>query len=406
MEEVPFEDRTVPRVELDWGRSFWWWYPISRAIGPAIRMTSLLPSILALVLLQTGLSQAENWFKPTLKFSTWLSGLSGNQLLRTPMQAPPEVPQFSLDNLAYLTFAILWIALIASLFGGVIARRAAVELGQRTVAPWMRSIQLVLSRTVHYVWAAGLHIVAFVLLLLPVAILGWFARLGSIPAVLAGIAVLVVCLPLIFSVGRLAMSLILCYPLSVCAISIEKRADSFEGFSRSNAYFFQRPVLSVLCVALLVLFGEVGSFLVSWTVQLGWGLIQTTYNSAKGVSLVDADGVFLALGNQLAVSLVTAFRFSYFWSAAAGLYLVLRKCVDNTDLDEMDVLESELEQNPPRIPTVSQPMNSAGSSAEAAATAVNTTESATGESATTESTTAESPSSETSVNRSSDSPEA
>ncbi len=361
MEEVPFEDRTVPRVELDWGRSFWWWYPISRAIQPAIRMTSLLPSILALLLMQAGLALAIVWFQPTLGVSSQIS--SRGIFLDLPEQSAPPIPKFSIDNLAFLTFAVVWIALIASLFGGLIARRAAVELGQRTVAPWIRSVKLVLSRIVSYLWAAGLHIVALAGLLLPIAILGVFSTLGSFPAAVAGIILVAVCIPLIFSVGRLAMSLIFCFPLSVCAISIEKRADSFEGFSRSNAYFFQRPVLAFLCVFLLAIFGEVGAFLVNWTVQLGWGLIKNTYLAAGSIEL--KGNSFTGAGDWLAANLITAFRFSYFWSATAGLYLVLRRCVDNTDLDEMDILESELEQNPPQIPSVSQPMSGTGQTSSA-----------------------------------------
>jgi hypothetical protein len=104
-----------------------------------------------------------------------------------------------------VTFAILWIALIGSLFGGVLARRAAVELGQRTIAPWIRSIQLVGSRAVSYLWAAGMHIVGAVALVAPIALLGWFAKLGSIPAVISGVLLIAVCLPLIFAIGRIPM---------------------------------------------------------------------------------------------------------------------------------------------------------------------------------------------------------
>lgn len=363
MEEVPFEDRTVPRVELDWGRSFWWWYPISRAIQPAIRMTSLLPSILALLLMQFGITQAAKLFQPTLS-EAFLSLGPSSLVFDLPAQSPPSIPAFSIDNLAFLTFSVLWLSLIVSFFGGLIARRAAVELGQRTIAPWIRSVQLVASRMVSYLWATGIYIVALVGLLLPIALLGWISRLGSFPAAIAGIVLVLVCIPLIFSVGRLTMGLIICFPLSICAISIEKRADSFEGFSRSNAYFFQRPVLAALAVLLLALFGEVGAFLVNWTVQLGWGLIKNTYLSAGGPGLVESS--YVGAGDWLATNLMNAFRFSYFWSAAAGLYLVLRRCVDNTDLDEMDILESELEQNPPKIPSVSQPISGTGQTSNAA----------------------------------------
>lgn len=361
MEEVPFEDRIVPRVEIDWGRSFWWWYPISRAVQPAIRMSSLLTSVLAVLLLQFGLSQGVNLFAPSQEVRDLFTELAEFRMSSLSMQGAPSVPSLGVDDIAFVTFAILWIALIASLFGGVLARRAAVELGQRTIAPWIRSIQLVGSRSVSYLWAAGMHIVGAGALVAPIALLGWFAKLGSIPAVISGVLLIAVCLPLIFAIGRILMSLIFCYPLSVCAISVEKKADAFEGFSRSNAYLFQRPVLTVVCVALLYVFGLIGAFLVNWTVQLGWGLIQQTYSGASG-NAYPAVGTYLDAGNWIAENLVFAFGFSYFWSASAGLYLVLRKCVDNTDLDEMDLMESEIEQNPPKIPTTSQPASKSAAS--------------------------------------------
>ncbi len=361
MEEVPFEDRTVPRVEIDWGRSFWWWYPISRAVQPAIRMSSLLTSVLALLLLRFGILHAVDWFKPSRAMRDLVTQLSEFRFSSLSTQTFPSVPSLGVDDIAFVTFAILWIALIGSLFGGVLARRAAVELGQRTIAPWIRSIQLVGSRAVSYLWAAGMHIVGAVALVAPIALLGWFAKLGSIPAVISGILLIAVCLPLIFAIGRILMSLIFCYPLSVCAISVEKKADAFEGFSRSNAYLFQRPVLTVVCVALLYLFGLVGAFLVNWTVQLGWGLIQQTFSATSGHAYPAVD-TYLGAGDWIAKNLIFAFGFSYFWSASAGLYLVLRKCVDNTDLDEMDLMESEIEQNPPKIPTTSQPATKSAAS--------------------------------------------
>src|SRR5690606_31864204 len=64
MEEVPFEDRHVPRVEIDWERSAWWWYPISRALGPAVRMNALAIGLIALLLSMAGLQLGERLFSP------------------------------------------------------------------------------------------------------------------------------------------------------------------------------------------------------------------------------------------------------------------------------------------------------------------------------------------------------
>jgi hypothetical protein len=355
MEEVPFQDRTVPKVEMDWDRSFWWWYPISRAVHPAIRMTNLWWSLIAVIVLQSGIGQAEKLFSSGVRSTSFFDWFSSPSLLSGNLFAFSQdfrIPKLTVENLAFLTFVILWLAFVGSIFGGVLARRAAFELGQRTIAPWFRSIKLVASRLISYLWAAGMHFLAIGGLLLPFYILGWISRLGSVPAYVAGVFLIVLSIPLMFAIGRLFLSLIACFPLSVCAISIEKRADAFEGFSRSNAYFFQRPVLAAILVVLLLVFGEIGALLVSWVVYSGWGLIGQSF-LASGL---EAQQSFAPkLGDWIARSLVMAYRFSFFWAAASALYLVLRRCVDSTDLDEMDACESEIERNPPMIPSTSQP---------------------------------------------------
>lgn len=356
MEEVPFHDRTVPRTEIDWDRSVWWWYPLTRSIHPAVRMTSLIFSLLAILLLQWGFQLAERWFSPQIDWSSIQGGYTiGNWSLPT-VDWIEQLPELNINRLAYFSFIVLWIALISAVFGGVLARRASIELGQRTMGAWIHTIKLCLSRLSSYLWAAGMHFVAIAGLLIPIALLGYLSRLGTTSATIAGVLMLVVAIPMIFSLGRLFLSLTACYPLSVCAISVERKADAFEGFSRSNAYLFQRPVVAALCVTVLVMFGELGALLVQWVIRSGWSLISEFYRWSGGDN--EASQQYLQAGTWLASGLISAYRFSFFWSAAAALYLVLRRSVDNTPLEEMEMFESEMERQPPQIPTTSQPAQS------------------------------------------------
>ncbi len=64
MDEVPFEDRHVPRVEVDWDRSAWWWYPLTRVIHPAVRMTALAVSLIALWIAVGGIVLGDWLFHP------------------------------------------------------------------------------------------------------------------------------------------------------------------------------------------------------------------------------------------------------------------------------------------------------------------------------------------------------
>jgi hypothetical protein len=253
-----------------------------------------------------------------------------------------------LREISFLTFEFVWLAVTLSMFGGLIARRSIVELGQRTVAPWGESLKLVLQRWQSFLWAATMHLVGIGLLLLPPLLFGMLSRLGSVGAIVGG-SLLLLCYPIVFGVGRFVLSLTLCFPLSVCAIATEKKADAFEGFSRSNAYFFQRPVVAIICSLLLLAAGYVGEQLVYWTLTAGWGLVRFAYLWSGGATESSA-GSFVSAGNWFTQALIAAFWFSYLWSASGALYLILRRCVDHTELDQMDSCESSLEQNLPEIP--------------------------------------------------------
>lgn len=355
MEEVPFEDRVVPRVEIDWDRSLWWWYPITRAIHPAIRWTSLLVGFLGIWLLQSGLQWGSTLFSPAyeIPLQTGWSGAPWLSLPRWELQG--RLPEITINNVAFFSFAALWIALVSGTLGGILARRSAIELGQRNMASWIQAVKVASRRLVSSIWAAGMYLIALLALLFPILLLGWLARLGPVAAAVSGVLLLTVCIPILFATGKTLLSLIICFPLSICAINVEKKADAFEGFSRSNAYLFQRPVVSVLIILGLLIFGEVGAFLVYWTVQLGWGIVSNTFLMAAGN---DANAIeWSSTVSWLASNLVDAFRFSYFWSATAALYLILRRCVDDTELDEIEMLDSDLVKQLPQLPSESQPKN-------------------------------------------------
>ncbi len=273
MDDAPFNDRHVPRVEIDWDRSCWWFYPLSRAIQPAMRFSSLLFSLAIVLVLMGGMRLGEVLFSPqisiplnetvampmvSLRLSIWLNRLLGilNSIFQSPM---------GLREIAFLSFEFVWISVFLALGGGVLARRGMVEMGQRTVAPWLESIQLVCKRWQSFIWVSGMHVVAISLMLIAPWLMGWLANLGSVGATIAGVFLLLL-FPVAIGVGRLCLSMLVCFPLAVCAISAETKADAFEGFSRSNAYFFQRPAMAVIYTLALILLGTIGEQIVAWVI--------------------------------------------------------------------------------------------------------------------------------------------
>ena len=356
MEEVPFDDRRVPKAEIDWDRSCWWWYPVTRALHPAVRMSSLAVSLVAIAIVVAGWKLGILLFKPEVEqvFSPLGEAVGPfqshvNVWLRcfvsvlSAMLSPLDFRAFS-----FWTFEILWASLTIAIFGGILARRAMVELGQRTVAPWYHSVKLVVSRWQSYLWASGMNLVGIAALLLLPVVFGFISRFGSGGAYIGGV-LLILFFPLAFGVGRFVLSLTVCFPLSVCAIGAEKKADAFEGFSRSNAYFFQRPVVAFAFAVALFACGYVGEFLVSGVLNTGWSLVRNSYLYSGGMSQVAA-APFVSAGNWLAQSLIHAFWFSYFWSASGALYIILRRSVDHTELSEIDLAEQAAAQELPEIP--------------------------------------------------------
>ena len=85
MEEVPFEDRVVPKAEIDWERSAWWWIPLTRSVHPAIKLSSLVGSLIAVGLAQAGVRFAGLLFQPELSNSARNSVTNSSNLIGSPI---------------------------------------------------------------------------------------------------------------------------------------------------------------------------------------------------------------------------------------------------------------------------------------------------------------------------------
>jgi hypothetical protein len=369
MEDVPFEDRHVPQAEIAWERSAWWWYPLTRSIHPAIKLTTLVLSLIAIWLAKAGVFLGNLAFAPqnsagqpwSESGSVWFSQLDfPSRPFSSPIvlwfgsivQALVDL-KFGLSEVAFVSFVALWATATVAITGGILARRSLVELGQRTIAPWGDSFKIVVNRWQAYLWATGMHFVGLASLLIPIVALGLLSQLGNIGANVAGVLLLLY-FPFAFAVGRLMLSFLFCFPLSVCAIAAEKNADAFEGFSRSNAYLFQRPVVAAICACLLLLIGLIGEQIVMWTLYFGWGLIRSVYLLSGGL-VESASNTYILIGNSLCKELIVAYWFSFFWAGSAATYLILRRSVDSTLLEELDEVDDLTTKSLPEIPRSAEP---------------------------------------------------
>jgi len=308
-------------------------------------------------------------------------------------------------NSLYFLTVIVWTLAVWGLFGGAITRMASVELARNEKISLREALRFVWMRYVSFLSAPlfPLLFVGFLVLLLWV--FGWFFAipwLGDV--VIAGIgwplvllAGLIMAAVLVGLVG---------WPLMYATISAEG-SDSFDAISRSYSYVYQSPWVYAWYTLVALGYGAVLVFFVgfmgSMTVYLGkWGVSQ-----APGIQWLNRDPSFLfayapesfgwrtllldgakvdgqnvvrygaidsevwnklvgndenytgkdrmTWANQAGAYMVAAwlylfflmilgFGYSYFWTASTVIYLLMRRKVDDTDLDEIYLEEDDADE--------------------------------------------------------------
>jgi hypothetical protein len=172
----------------------------------------------------------------------------------------------------------------------------------------------------------------------------------------------------------LLLGLLFGWPLMWPTIAAEG-TDSFDALSRSYHYVYQRPLQVVLYAFVASLLGLVGVVLVNffaasviefslWPTRWGMGearsaeVLQALAAPAAGEGLLGAGAGLIGFWLGLVRAVAVAFQFAFFWASAAAVYLLLRRNIDGTDLDEVFLEEAEtsalppLEVDPQGVPSV------------------------------------------------------
>ncbi len=301
----------------------------------------------------------------------------------------------------YLLLVILVTIIIWSFFGGAISRMAAVQVARPTERVGIsEAIRFTISRYRSFIAAQLLPFGFLLFLTIFLVIFGFFEILipGVGDILIAGLG-----LPLVLILG-LVMAVVLVgltgWPLMYATISTEG-SDSFDAVSRSYSYVYQAPwhylwygfVALVYGAALVFFVGLMGSLLVylaKWGMSIpsaflwqqrepsylfrwaptsyGWRdllLHGSQYVTTQPVLLnnghvvtgyVFQDSYLNSLWfyNDIGSAMVTfwlcllflmiiGFGYSYFWSASSIIYLLMRRRVDDTEMDEVHLEEEEIE---------------------------------------------------------------
>jgi hypothetical protein len=301
-------------------------------------------------------------------------------------------------NHFYFLLVIAWTVSVWAIVGGAITRIAAVQLARDERVGIADAVRFTLSRWRSYFFASFAPLLGIAAIVIALCIFGifnwipffaefWDGLLWFIPLTLG----LLIAFVLVGLIG---------WPMIHATLSTEG-SDSFDALSRSYSYVYQKPwhylwyaVVALTYGAIVVFFvGLMGSLMVylgKWGVGLtpgtnyfnrdpsylfvfaptsfGWRelLLQGSPiadPSSPGFTGRNYIGAGLvAVWLYLVFLMVIGFGYSYFWSASTIIYLLMRRKVDDTDLDEvyLDEDDSEDAYTPSLTPAPAAPPSPVG----------------------------------------------
>ena len=271
-----------------------------------------------------------------------------------------------------ILFAILFL-IVWSVFGGAIARIAAVHVARDEKISVRQALRFSIGKLLSFVFAPIIPLLIVLgvgLVVAVVAIIGNIHYIGPIVVgaafFLALIAGFVMALVMLGTAGGFNLM----YP----TIAVEG-SDSFDAISRSFSYVYARPWRMLFYTAVAIVYGSLTYLFVRLFVWLMFTLthffvsIGMRVNAENGAELWDsmwaspsspwkltydipwamldwgqATGAWLlAFWNFLTIGMVGAFAISFYFCANTIIYYLMRHEVDATELDDVFLEQSDEE---------------------------------------------------------------
>jgi hypothetical protein len=273
-------------------------------------------------------------------------------------------------HLIYAVFFAILFLIIWAIFGGAIARIAAVHVAREEKLSIRQALGFASGKFLSFVFAPVIPLAIIVIVGIVVAIGGLLVNVPYIGEILVGIffflalaAGFVMTLVALGTAGGLNLM----YP----TVAVEG-SDSFDAISRSFSYVYARPwrmlwytVVAIVYGALTYLFVRLFIFLTLWFTHKAAGeWVWRTTDAEAGVwssiwpgcsfwHLPYApDYSSLHFGSKIAAFLVSvwvylviallgAYLISYYFSASTLIYYLMRREVDATELDDVYLEQSD-----------------------------------------------------------------
>ncbi len=376
------DTRTFSMIRL------WPWLRLFRCAGVAMDARKLILCGIGLLVFTLGRNGFALFVEGSVELRLpILPALDGDAWLRSPAQVmfahvawPWRVlsepfalvfsPESDLREFGLALLTAIWGVLVWGFFGGASARVAMLDLARRERVGIGGAIKFAGKRLLPLVGAplSPLIGLAFFASLCGVFGLVWYRYLGEVGETIGGVLFF---LPLIAGLvmALIVVGLAVGWPLMVQTVAAESQ-DAFDALSRSYSYVYQRPWKLGFYVLVSLFVGAVGYAFVllvaTLTIRLAvWGVTFGGSSQALSSSMMTGHHSLLLskkLGEvpvqthrfwwQFVSGLAFTYLFSYFWTATAMIYLLLRNDVDGAEFDDVYREGEEAE------PFVPEPQNS------------------------------------------------
>ena len=261
-------------------------------------------------------------------------------------------PELSMPGLACLSLCCLWSVVVWALFGGAITRIAALDLARDETLGMVSAVRYSSARWPAYFLSPVLPLVGVLLAVVPLMVLGWMIRVDFLLVVAGLFWVLVLVAGLFMAIVLIGLAA--GWPLMLPTISSEG-TDAFDALSRSYAYIFQRPLhylfyaliaslLGIVSVLVVDVFADaivgLGEWGVSWGAS-GDRMVDVLDPGGEAGMMLGSGAWLVAVWTGCVTTLKVGFPFGFFWTAATAIYLLLRRDVDATEMDEVALEEQD-----------------------------------------------------------------
>lgn len=259
----------------------------------------------------------------------------------------------------YFLLGCCWSIFVWSFVGVAIARICLLRLTRNEQTGIDDAFQFAFQKWLTTAGAIVIPLIAVTLFCIPGFVIGLLMGF-DLGVVIAGV-LWFVALAGALAMGLLLLGLMFGWPLMVASVGCEGQ-NSFDAMTRAYAYTFQRPLHYAFYIVIAILFGGFCWLIVS---ELTNGVVDLAFWSASwGANLVSADRIdtihglvpvsedgseslittgqnLMEMWNALLKTLAAAFIYGLFWCMASAIYLLLRKDVDETETDEIYMVDEK-----------------------------------------------------------------